>query len=91
MIENKNVVDITSNISTSPYPPGPGTGDLNFVYTQTVPSAVWEVTHNLDKYPSVTIVDTAGTTIVPNEINYNSGNRLTIHFLAQFCGKAYLN
>lgn len=91
MIENKNVVDITSNISTSPYPPGPGTGDLNYVYTQPIASSTWEVTHNLEKYPSVTIVDSGGTTIMPNEVNYDSNNKVTIKFLAQFTGKAYLN
>lgn len=91
MIENKNVVDITSNISTSPYPPGPGTGDLNYVYTQAIASGMWEVTHNLGKYPSVTVVDSGGTTIMPNEVNYDSNNKVTIKFLAQFTGKAYLN
>jgi len=91
MIENKNVVDITSNISTSPYPPGPGAGDLNYVYTQATASGTWEVTHNLEKYPSVTVVDSSGTTIMPNEVKYDSNNKVTIIFLAQFTGKAYLN
>jgi hypothetical protein len=49
----------------------------------------------LDKYPSVTVVDT-GFTIVYGEVQYLSKNQLEITFkegneLTAFSGEAYLN
>ena len=41
-----------------------GESDKNFVFTQSVAAAKWEIQHNLDKYPSVSIVDSAGTEVV---------------------------
>lgn len=64
--------------------------DKYFQYTQHVASNNWIIEHNLDKYPSVTVVDSAGTVIV-GEINYLSLNTVELHFQAPFCGKAYLN
>lgn len=69
----------------------PGTGgDVNYVFTQGVPSAVWVITHNLGKYCSVAVVDSANTTC-EGSIQYNSPNQLTITFSAAFSGEAYLN
>jgi hypothetical protein len=48
------------------------------------------ITHNLDKYPSVTIVD-SGFTVVYGEIEYLSKNQLEITFTNPFSGEAYLN
>jgi hypothetical protein len=70
--------------------PSPGTGDLNFVYTQTVASASWNIVHNLGKYPSVSIVDSSGNLVV-GDVNYISLNELIVTFSAAFSGQAYLN
>jgi hypothetical protein len=67
-----------------------GSGDLHFIFNQLVPSAIWNVTHNLNKYPSVTVVDSGGT-IVVGDINYIDTNNLTITFSFIFSGKAYMN
>lgn len=64
--------------------------DKYFQFTQNVASDVWEINHNLDKNPSVSVVDSAGTIIV-GEVNYIDTNNLTITFQAAFSGKAYLN
>jgi len=48
------------------------------------------ITHNLSKFPSVTVVD-SGNNIVIGDITYNDLNTLTINFTASFSGKAYLN
>jgi len=64
--------------------------DKTFVFTQTVPSLVWSVQHNLGKFPSVTVVDTGNTTVI-SQIDYIDNNNLTITNSAQFAGKAYLN
>ena len=66
------------------------TGDKDFVYIKSTPNKIWEITHNLDKYPSVTIVDSAGS-VVMGDITYTSKSTLTVTFSAAFSGKAYLN
>jgi hypothetical protein len=64
--------------------------DKNYVYTQSTASASWVIAHNLNKYPSVSIVDSGGN-MVMGEITYTDVNNLTITFSASFSGKAYLN
>lgn len=65
--------------------------DKNFVFEQGIASTTWIVEHNLNKYPSVSIVDSAGSVQIPDEIKYDSQNQITITFIAAFAGKAYLN
>lgn len=62
----------------------------NFVFDQQVASSSWVVVHNMGKFPSVSIVDTAND-LVDGEVRYNSNNQLTITFSAAVAGKAYLN
>lgn len=61
-----------------------------YVYTQSVSSKMWEVEHNLGKYPSVSIVDSGGN-LVMGDVIYNSENKLTVKFKSSFSGRAYLN
>ena len=70
-------------------------GDITYTHSQTSTSATWIITHNLNRFPSVTVVDSANT-IVIGTVVYNSNKRLTITFFAggdalAFQGKAYLN
>ncbi len=60
------------------------------IHDQPVPQSSWVINHNLGKYPSVTIVDSANDEVV-GEVKYNSVNQLTVSFSAAFSGKAYLN
>lgn len=64
--------------------------DKTFVFTQGAPALVWTVQHNLDKFPSVSVVDTGNTTVL-SQIDYIDNNNITITNTAQFAGKAYLN
>ncbi len=61
-------------------------------YTQCFESALstWTITHDLGKFPSVSVVDSANTQVV-GEVDYIDNNSLTITFTAAFSGKAYLN
>ena len=70
-------------ISTS----SPGT---TYIHTQSTLAAVWVITHNLGQYPSVTVVDTGGTIILP-DVHYDSAIQITVTFAAPTSGKAYLN
>jgi len=65
-------------------------GDKTFIFVQGVPALVWTVQHNLRKFPSVSVVDTANTGVI-SQIDYIDNNNLTITNTAQFAGKAYLN
>lgn len=65
-------------------------GDKNFVFEQGMPTANWIITHNLGKYPSVTVLDSAKT-VVEGEVVHNSINSLTIKFNGSFSGTATLN
>jgi len=61
-----------------------------YTFTQLSPAMIWTITHNLNTYPSVTIVDSAGSQVV-GDISYVSINQITITFTTTFAGKAYLN
>jgi hypothetical protein len=64
--------------------------DKHFTFIQGVASATWIVNHNLDKKPSVTVVDT-GDNEVWGCVQHIDENNLIITFSAAFTGKAYLN
>lgn len=82
-IQSKHIYGI--NIDTSD-----AATDKTFEFTQVTPSTTWDVTHNLNKFPSITVVDT-GETVVIGSYNYTSKNNVTLTFSAAFAGKAYLN
>ena len=61
-----------------------------FEFTQGVPSTLWQIQHDLDKFPSVTTVNTNEVQVF-GEVEYIDKNNLNVHFTAGFSGKAYLN
>ena len=64
--------------------------DKTFIFTQGTPSTSWVIQHNLGKFPSITVVDTADTVVI-GDYNYTDDNNVTLTFSAGFAGKAYLN
>lgn len=64
--------------------------DKTYKHTQSVSSSTWVVEHNLNKYPSVTVQDSAGS-IVIGEITYNNKNTVTLTFSGAFSGEAHFN
>mgnify|MGYP007028009877 FL=1 len=62
----------------------------NHVHTQQVASNIWEINHSLNKYLSVTIVDTSGNLVV-GSVHYISTSKIIVKFSAPFAGVAYLN
>lgn len=69
---------------------GTNESDKNFIYEQNFPLATWEINHNLNKKPSVTVTDSANTT-VEGQIIINDGVKVLITFNAPFSGTAILN
>ncbi len=70
-------------------------GDITYTHNQSSTSDTWVITHNLNRFPSVTVVDSANT-IVQGTVVYNSNKQLTVTFFSgtsalAFQGKAYLN
>jgi len=61
-----------------------------YVHYQTTPNIEWNITHTMNKYPSVTIVDSAGS-IVEGAVDYIDLNSCKITFCGAFSGKAYFN
>jgi len=61
-----------------------------YTHDQGIANSVWSMDHNLNKHPSVTVVDSGGTVVV-GQVTYLNTNRLTITFKSGFSGKAYLN
>lgn len=62
----------------------------NYTHEQTASSATWTITHNLGKYPSVTLVESTGV-VVLGRITYTSVNQITVEFVTAITGKAFLN
>jgi hypothetical protein len=67
-----------------------GLSSPSFVYTQATPATNWVITHNLNTYPSVTVVDSSGAVVI-GAVAYNNKNQIAITFTSAFSGKAYLN
>ena len=64
--------------------------DKTFVFEQGVAADVWEIQHNLNKKPSVTIVDSAEN-IITAEVEYIDSNNIVVSMNGATTGKAYLN
>ncbi len=65
-------------------------GVPTIVFNQGQPATTWNIQHNLGKFPSITVIDTADT-VVTGEYIYTDKNNVTLTFSAGFAGKAYLN
>lgn len=61
-----------------------------YTFTQSGAASTWTINHNLQKYPSVTVVDSSGNVVVGFQ-KYNNNNQIVLTFSAPFSGSAYLN
>jgi hypothetical protein len=62
---------------------------LNYIHYQPSTASVWTINHNLNRFPSVTVVDSAGS-VIEGAIQYDSNNSITLTFSLPFSGKVYL-
>lgn len=65
-------------------------GDKHFLFVQSIASDVWKIKHDLNKYPSVTVVDSANSVVI-GDVTYIDENNVRLTFSGAFSGKAYLN
>ena len=82
--------DLHQTIVEANFEINPIVGDKTFVYEQAVASDIWEVTHNLDKKPSITVVDSAENVVI-GAYEYLDNSKVRLKFNSAFVGKAYLN
>lgn len=76
----------------------PPSQTLNFVlpagsaytHNQSASASTWTVTHNLGFFPSVSVVDSGGTTVI-GDVSYITEHQVSISFSAAFGGKAYFS
>lgn len=63
---------------------------LSLVFDQITPSTSWVINHNLNRFPSVSVVDTANTQIFL-QVVYNNANQITLTATPAVAGRAFLN
>lgn len=80
---------ITLKRDGAPGPAGQGIA-VTYTHTQVQTAGEWLINHQLGRYPSVTIVDSAGT-VVLGSIDYIDANTIRVSFNFPFSGKAHLN
>ena len=64
--------------------------DKHFEWPQDVAITKWTIPHNLNKFPSVSVVNT-NNFIIYGDVEYIDNNNLTIEFSTGISGKAYIN
>lgn len=69
---------------------GGGSDTFKFTFTQDIASALWTITHELDGFPNVTVVDTLGRQ-VEADVAYVDANHITVGFASPATGAAYLS
>ena len=67
-----------------------GVADKKFTHEQSSAAATWAITHNLDKQPAVSVVDSTDNVIIC-EVEYTSLNQVELRFSTPYSGKAYFN
>lgn len=66
--------------------------DKTYIHRQKEVSKEWTIIHNLNKYPSVTIINSAGDEVIGDVRYYKDNiNKVTVYFQAEFKGTAILN
>lgn len=68
---------------------GSGGSGATFEWTQSIPLAVWTIPHNMDKYPSVSVV--IGNEVVLSDVTYVDRDIVQVTHGSPFSGKVYCN
>lgn len=74
----------------APGPEGPPGEQTTYTFNQIAAATLWDIIHNLNRYPAVTVVDSGGSEIIPTVV-YIGSNQVQLHFSNETSGKAYLN
>lgn len=69
---------------------GGGGGAVSYTHVQSIPAAVWSITHPLPFRPNVSLVDTADD-VIEGDVSYDSASLITVTYSGATGGKAYLS
>jgi hypothetical protein len=67
-----------------------GSTSLTYTHNQIASTTEWVIVHGLNKFPSVTLVD-SGKNIIYGDVHYDSPNQIRITLNAATSGQAFLN
>lgn len=90
---NGNLLPVTvssSSVALTGTVTANGESLTSYTHNQTTSAVSWTINHNMNKKPSVTVVDSANTYVL-GEVEYLDSNSLTVSFKNAFKGKAHLN
>ena len=62
----------------------------NLVFEQPTALKEWNIQHNLNRFPSVTVVDDTNTMVIA-DVKYVDENNVIVTFSKPFSGKAFFN
>lgn len=68
----------------------PGASQASYTHTQSTALAIWTVAHNLNRRPSVTVVDNLDQRVEP-DVAYVDANTVRVTHATPQVGKAYCN
>jgi len=93
-IDGEFYIDIVVNKMYGPKTSGQWGDPVNlggtYTHNQDVASNTWVINHNLDYYPNVEIVNSAGVSVV-GDYQFINTNVVVATFVDPFAGKAYLS
>lgn len=64
--------------------------DAHYIHDQYAPADIWEITHNLEKFPTIQIVDSSNK-VIEGHIEHENENKSIAMFNGKFSGKAICN
>ena len=89
-----STVEIIGGVPGPPGPQGPpgppGSGVPAHTHVQSVPAALWTITHALGYQPNITVVDSSNEQ-VEGDVIYGPVGTISLIFSAAFSGTAYLS
>lgn len=99
VVQNNPASVSVSAVTGLPGPPGPmgpqgpaGAAGASYHHDQSVPAAVWLISHNLGYYPGgVMVEDSTGDQVIGGVVRHVNANQVTITFSAPFGGSADLS
>lgn len=88
--ENDQIYILKGGTGNSNWKILPTSGSSAYTHEQLVPQTTWLIIHDLNKKPSVALVDD-NDEVIEGDIQYIDDNRVLATFKVAFKGKAYCN
>jgi hypothetical protein len=67
-----------------------GESVTSYFHDQSVSLDEWHIPHQMNKFPSVVVIDSSNRTVI-GDVEYINENELILRFKSAFKGRAYLN